>query len=161
MLDRDLARGDIISNYRRTFRWHAERPIEGVGVVHVVTEATIDDLGYAFSDVTLVRYRHGQPVEHVPVTGSVCEKVVARSMHEHWCDVQRLTRCVRGDGKTLCVGDIDYEIDDDDEDVDPDKSVNPYTAHPGWTPRVEAIFARAGGRPVRAPALATGEIRKR
>jgi hypothetical protein len=30
-------------------------PIEGVGVVHVITEVCDDDPGYAFSDVTLER----------------------------------------------------------------------------------------------------------
>ncbi|MBY0287306.1 MAG: hypothetical protein K2X52_09165 [Mycobacteriaceae bacterium] len=150
-----MAREDIISNYYETLRWHAEYPIEGVGVVHVVTEVIVDDLEYAFSDVTLVRYRHGRPVEHVPVTGSVCEKMVARCMHEHWRDLQRLARCVRGDVKSLFVLDIDYEIDGDDQDDDSDVSENPCAVDPGWSPRVAAIIARAEGRPVRAPALAT------
>jgi len=153
-LDRDLARGDIISNYFETLRWHAKYPIEGFGVVHVVTEATIDDPGYAYSDVTLVRYLDGEPGEHVPVAGSVCEKMVARCMHEHWCDVERLTRCVLGDVKALFVGDIDYEVDDDDDQEDDfDAPEDPYAVDPEWSPRIKSIYARAERRPVGAPAL--------
>ena len=33
-----MARADIISNYEATLLWHAEFPIEGAGVVHVLTE---------------------------------------------------------------------------------------------------------------------------
>lgn len=153
-LDRDLARDDTISNYFETLRWHTECPIEGVGVLYVVTESTIDDLGYAYSDVTLVRYQDGEPVEHVPVAGSVCEKMVARCMHEHWCDVERLTRCVLGDVKALFVGDIDYEVDDDDDEEDElDAPENPYAVDPDWSPRIKAIYAHAERRPVRAPAV--------
>ena len=122
-----------------------------------MTETTPDDLGYAYSDVTLVRFRHGEPVEHVPVTGSVCEKMVARSMHEHWCDVERLTRCVQGSVKALFVGDIDWEIDDDDDDggeeIEIDAPEDPYALGPDSSSRIQAIFMRAKGRPVRAPML--------
>jgi hypothetical protein len=153
-LDRDIARDDVDSNYSETLRWHAECAIEGVGVLYVVTEATADDLGYAYSDVTLIRYRDGEPVEHVPVAGSVCEKMVARSMHEHWCDVERLARCVLGDAKALFVGDIDYEVDDDDDEEDElDAAENPYAVDPEWSPRIKAIYARAERRPVGALAL--------
>ncbi len=148
-----MARPDIISNYDETLRWHTEFPMEGAGVVHVLTEATVDDLGYAYSDVTLVRYRHGEPVAHVPVTGSVCEKMVARCMHEHWCDVERLARCLRGGLKALFIGDIDYELDDDDAEQESDTADCVDDADPGLTPRIQAIIARAEGRPVRAAGL--------
>jgi hypothetical protein len=147
-----MALGDIISNHNETLRLHDSIPIEGVGVVHVVTQATEDDLEYAYSDVTLIRYEHGQPAEHVPVAGSVCEKMVARCMHEHWCDLERLTRCVRGDVQALFIGDIDFELEDDeDEEVEVNATPNPYEVHPDWSFRVKAIYARAERRPVRAP----------
>ena len=154
-LDRDLARDDIISNLYYTFRWHATFPIEGAGGVHVWTTATIGDAKYAYSDVTLVRYRHGRPVEHVPVTGSVCEKMVARCMHEHCCDVERLTRCVRGGVKALYIGDIDWEIDDGGTEPIDGETEDLEDLDPGGASRVEAIIARAQDRPVRAPEVRT------
>ena len=34
-------------------------------------------------------------------------------MDEHWCDLERLIRCVQGDTEALVHLDIDWEIDDD------------------------------------------------
>ncbi|WP_133259063.1 hypothetical protein [Mycolicibacterium sp. GF69] len=94
-------------------------------------------------------------MEHVPVTGSVCEKMVARCMHEHWCDVERLVRCIRGGVKALYIGDIDYEIDDDDAEPIHDGTEVVEGLDPEGSLRVEAMIARAEGRPVRAPELST------
>src|SRR4051812_11673145 len=113
-LDRDLARIAASSNIDPLVRQHTEVPIEGVGVVHVLTEVPNDDPCYGFSDVTLARYRDGRLAEHIPVTGSVCESVMAQCMHEHWCDLRRLIRCVQGDSKALYILDIDWELDDID-----------------------------------------------
>jgi hypothetical protein len=111
--------------------------MEGVGVVQAITESTEDDPGYAYSDVTLVRYER--------------ETTVARCMHEHWCDVERLTRCIRGDAKTLFVGDIDYELEDDDYDEgQADPPQDPYEVDHACPVRIKEIYARAEGRPVRA-----------
>lgn len=95
-----------------------------------------------FTDVTLARYRDGDLAAPVPLAGSVCESTVARCMHEHWCDLERLIRCVRGDTKTLYILDIDWEIDDVD---DPDDSAEP---DPGLTPRILEIAELAKTTPV-------------
>ena len=76
-----------------------------------------------------------------PLAGSVCESAVARCMHEHWCEAERLIRCVQGDTATLCVLDIDWEIDDED-DPDPLSEGNS-SADPGLTPRILEIAQRA------------------
>lgn len=121
-------------------------PIEGVGVVQVVTEVSTADLRYGFTDVVLARYRDGALTEPVPLAGSVCESTVARCMHEHWCDLERLIRCVRGDTKTLYVLDIDWEIDD--EIADSDQSSDECHPGPGLTPRILEIAELAKTRPV-------------
>ncbi|NOP98027.1 hypothetical protein [Mycolicibacterium fortuitum] len=140
--DRDLARIASLSYPDDAFREHAEFPIEGVGVVHVVTEVSPADPRYGFTDVPLARYRVGELTAPVPLAGSVCESTVARCMHEHWCYVERLIRCVRGDTKTLYVLDIDWEIDDVD---DSDDSAEP---DPGLTPRILEIAEIAKTTPV-------------
>ncbi|OBB28954.1 hypothetical protein [Mycolicibacterium elephantis] len=146
-LNRDLAR---ISNTDDPLqRIHTQIPIEGVGVVHVITEVDPDDPGYAFSDVTLARYRDGELVEHIPLVGSVCESLVARCMHEHWCDVERAIRCVHRDMEVLCLLDMDWELDDDESPPDPLVE----GSDPGETPRVLALYERALGRSVRIPDL--------
>jgi hypothetical protein len=43
----------------------------------------------------------GRLAEPTALTGSVCESPVALSMHEHWCDLERLINCVRGDSKAF------------------------------------------------------------
>ncbi|WP_131811690.1 hypothetical protein [Mycolicibacterium peregrinum] len=108
------------------FRERAEIPIEGVGVVQVVTEVSTADLRYGFTDVVLARYQDGELTSPVPLAGSVCESTVAGCMHENWCDVERLIRCIRGDTKTLYVLDIDWEIDE----CHPDPGLT-HTSHPG------------------------------
>lgn len=141
-LNRDLIQISSPSYPDCAFRERAEIPIEGVGVVQVVTEVSAADLRYGFTDVVLARYRDGELTEPVPLAGSVCESTVARCMHEHWCDLERLIRCVRGDTKTLYVLDIDWEIDDSDQSSDechPD---------PGLTPRILEIAELAKTRPV-------------
>lgn len=147
VLDRDLARIDSFSYTDQAFREHAEIPIEGVGVVHVITEVSDADPRYGFSDVTLARYRDGELAAPTPLAGSVCESSVARCMHEHWCDPKRLIRCVRGDSKTRYVLDIDWEIDDDDIDG-PDPSSGEDCPDPGLTPRILAIAELTKTRPV-------------
>ena len=151
-LDRDLARMAAFSNDDQTLRQHIEVPIEGVGVVHVLTEVRDDDPGYGFSDVTLARYANGKLAAHIPITGSVCESAVARFMHEHWCDLKRLIRCVQGDTEALYVLDIDWEIDEDiDQQLQsPDES---QCSDSGRTPRVLALIARADSRCVQTPDL--------
>lgn len=42
-------------------RPHIQIPIKGVGIVYIITEADPGDSGYAFSDVSLARYRDGEP----------------------------------------------------------------------------------------------------
>ena len=128
---------------------HSEIPIEGVGVVHVITEVCDDDPGYAFSDVTLQRYVGGRLAEPTALTGSVCESTAALSMHEHWCDLERLINCVRGDREALHILDIDYDLDIDDTDEpvpSPDESP---CSHSGRTPRILSLIARAESRLVR------------
>jgi len=145
LLSRDIARMTGSSYEEEARRRHTEVPIEGVGVVHVLTEVPDDDPGYGFSDVTLARFRNGALAEHIPVTGSVCEGAMARRMHEHWCDLERLIRCVQGDRDALSLLDIDYELDDDIDESS--QSVDdPHGAAPGRTPRVLALIARAESR---------------
>ena len=104
-LDRDLARMAAFSNDDQMLREYTEVPIEGVGVVHVLTEVCDDDPGYGFSDVTLARYRDGKLAAHIPITGSVCESAMTRCMHEHWCDLERLNQIRSGRHRgTLHIG---------------------------------------------------------
>lgn len=147
-LDRDVARLIAPSYHNPAHRQHTAVPIEGVGVVHVITEVTDDDPGYGFTDVTLARYRNGALDEHTPITGSTCESAVARCMHEHWCDLERMIRCVQGDTAALCLLDIDYELDQLPQLPDA-----PESSDAGSTPRVMALIARAQSRSVRTPAL--------
>lgn len=152
-MDRDLARISAFSYPGGEFRERTEIPIEGVGVVHVVTEISDTDPVYAFTDVTLARYRGGELTPPIPLAGSVCESTAARCMHEHWCDLQRLIRCIRADTKTLCVLDIDWEIEDDDiEDADEPSAES--CADPGLTPRILEIAERARTRPLGTDSLA-------
>lgn len=43
-------------------------------------------------------------------------------MHEHWCDLERLIRCIQGDRDALSLLDIDYELGDDIDE--PPKSLD-------------------------------------
>ena len=71
-LDRDRVRGvDPDGNILVETLQHAQFPIEGAGVVHVVTELPDTDPGYGYTDVTLARYVNGDLLDHIPVTGSV------------------------------------------------------------------------------------------
>ncbi|BBX88392.1 hypothetical protein H5U98_25530 [Mycolicibacterium boenickei] len=142
VLDRDLARISSFSYPSGGFRERTEIPIEGVGIVRVVTEVPDADPGYGFTDVTLARYRDGELTPPIPLAGSVSESTVARCMHEHWCDLQRLIRCIRADTKTLCILDIDWEIDDDDVE-DADEPSTESCPDPGLTPRILEIAERA------------------
>ncbi|MCV7154559.1 hypothetical protein [Mycolicibacterium pyrenivorans] len=111
----------------------------------MLTEVPDDDPGYGFSDVTLARFRDGALEEPIPVTGSVGESAMARCMHEHWCDLERLIRCIQGDRDALSLLDIDYELGDDIDE--PPKSLDRCQgADPGLTPRVLALIARAESR---------------
>lgn len=153
-LDRDLIQISSISYPDYAFRERAEIPIEGVGVVQVVTEVSTADLRDGFTDVVLARYQDGELTSPVPLAGSVCESTVAGCMHEHWCDVERLIRCVRGDTKTLYVLDIDWEIDDDI--ADSDHSSDECHPDPRLTPRILEIAELAKTRPVDSITLGQG-----
>ncbi|MDH6199093.1 hypothetical protein M2272_005760 [Mycobacterium frederiksbergense] len=146
LLDRDVARMTPFSYVSQAFREHTDVPIEGVGVVHVVTEVTDGNPRFGFTDVTLARYRDGELIPPVPVAGSVCESPVAHCMHEHWCDLERLIRCIQGDTKTLFILDIDWEIDDDEEPMQ--SSGESPTPDPGLTPRILEIAELAENTPV-------------
>lgn len=143
VLNRDIARISSYSYDDHAFREHAEFPIEGVGVVHVITQVSDADPGYAFTDVTVAHCRDGELTDPIPLAGSVCETTVVRCMHEHWCDLERLIRCVRGHIKTRLILDIDWEIDDVDDSDEPDEDPDP-----GLTPRILKIADLAENRPV-------------
>ena len=64
---------------------HTKVPIEGVGVVHVITKPS-DNPDYAETDMMLSRYNGGTPVESSYLTGSITERDAALEMHKHWCD---------------------------------------------------------------------------
>jgi hypothetical protein len=68
---------------------HTKVPIEGVGVVHVITKPS-DNPEYAETDVMLSRYNGGTPLECTYLTGSITERDAALEMHTHWCDLERL-----------------------------------------------------------------------
>ncbi|OFB38063.1 hypothetical protein BA059_16045 [Mycolicibacterium sp. (ex Dasyatis americana)] len=147
LLDRDIATIATHQSPCGPVLERTEIPIEGVGVTGVITEVPDDDPRYAFTDVLLARYRDGQLTAPVPIAGSVCESPVARCMHEHWCDLERLIRCVQGDTNTLCVLDIDWEIGDEDDESD-QSSDEASGVDPGLTPRILEIYQRAEERPV-------------
>ena len=86
---------------------HTKVPIEGVGVVHVITKPS-DNPDYAETDMMLSRYNGGTPLECTYLTGSITERDAALEMHTHWCDLERLIKCVQGDREALHLLDIDY-----------------------------------------------------
>jgi hypothetical protein len=129
--------------------FHTKVPIEGIGVVHVITEVSAEDPFYAFSDVTLQRYSRERLMDAIAVTGSVCETPFALSMHGHWCELERLVKCAHGDYDALRGLDIDLEIDADECDDDDASQIY----EPGLAPRADALTARAESRFVRLPAL--------
>ena len=151
-LDRDVTRlTSHCSNVGDTVTWrHAEFPIEGAGVVHVVTELPDSDPQYGYTDVTLACYANGNLVDHIPLSGSVCEGAMTGFMHEHWCDLGRLMRCVRGSTKALFILDIDYELDDDEEGDELSQSNEDESGYPGPgpTPRIAALIDRAESKRV-------------
>jgi hypothetical protein len=58
-------------------------PIEGVGVVHVITKPS-DNPEYAETDVMLSRYNGGTPLECTYLTGSITARTAALEMHAQW-----------------------------------------------------------------------------
>jgi hypothetical protein len=42
------------------------------------------------------------------LTGSITERDAALEMHTHWCDLERLIKCVQDDREALHLLDIDY-----------------------------------------------------
>jgi len=86
---------------------HTKVPIEGVGVVHVITKPS-DNPEYAKTDLMLSRHNGGTPLECTYLTGSITERDAALEMHTHWCDLERLIKCVQGDREALHLLDIDY-----------------------------------------------------
>ena len=61
---------------------HTKVPIEGVGVVHVITKPS-DNPEYAQTDVMLPRHNGGTPRECTCVTGSITERDAAPEMKAH------------------------------------------------------------------------------
>lgn len=120
-------------------------PIEGVGILHVFTEVPNDDPCFAYTDVFVQAFRGGQLKRPGRLVGSVCERPFALSMHTHWSDVERLCRCVRGDGDALCLQDIDWEIG-----IDPPQLEGTAEPEDDDAPDVEALYLRALHRPMRA-----------
>jgi hypothetical protein len=86
---------------------HTKVPIEGVGVVHVITKPR-DNSEDAETDVMLSRYNGGTPLECTYLTGSITERGAALEMHKHWCDLERRIKCVQGDREALHLLDIDH-----------------------------------------------------
>ena len=76
-------------------------------------------------------------------------------MHEHWCDLERLVRCVQGDGEALFILDIDYEIDDEDDELSQSNEDESEYPDPGLTPRIMALIDRAESNRVRVRDLDT------
>ena len=80
-----------------TLLQHFEIPIEGVGVVHVITEVCDDDPGYAFSDVTLQRHVGGRLAEPTALTVSVCDSRAGSILLGRALDARRTAqRCDPG-----------------------------------------------------------------
>jgi hypothetical protein len=75
-------------------------PIEGVGAVHVITKPS-DNPEYAETDAMLSRCDGGTPLECTYLTGSITERDAALEMHTHWCDLERLIKCVQCDREAL------------------------------------------------------------
>jgi hypothetical protein len=145
-LNRDLARLRSAHSNATVAAWrHTQFPIEGAGVVHVVTELPDSDPDYGYADITLARYANGDLVDHIPLTGSVGEGALAGFMHEHWCNLGRLIGCVQGNTKALFILDIDWEIEDDDDDEELSRSQKDNSEHPdpGLTSRIVALIDRA------------------
>lgn len=84
-------------------RLHTRVPIEGAGVVHVVTDPDV-----AATDVILWRYRDNTPIECAHLTGSVGGADMAKDMHTYWCDLETLSLCVMGVPYALHIIDMDY-----------------------------------------------------
>ena len=82
-------------------------PIEGVGVVHVITKPS-DNPEYADSDVMLSRYNRGTPLECTYLTGSITERDAALQMRTHWCALERLNKRGQGDREALHLLDIGF-----------------------------------------------------
>ena len=122
---------------------------------NAVTELPDSDPGYGYADITLACYANGDLVDHIPLTGSVCEEALAGFMHEHWCDLERLVRCVQGDGEALFILDIDYEIDDEDDELSRSNEDESEYPDPGLTPRIMALIDRAESNRVRVRDLDT------
>lgn len=116
--------------------------IEGVGVVHVMTEIPADHPEHAVTRVVVQQHRDGEFLDPVPVTGSVSDSWFALSMHTHWCDTERLIRCLRGEREPLTLSDIDWGTDDADDAGDSSDDVD-WRHHPGLTPDVQALIAQA------------------
>lgn len=145
-LGRVVARAQCLEPVGYPFREHTAILFAGTGVVHVLTDVGADGSLYACTDVTIARYRNGVLHQHLPLAGSVSCGSLARVMHEHWCDRDRLGRLLEGDNDTQCVLDIDWEIDDDEEtrtgDDGQDVDISEF-------PRVQKIWSYAMDRFVR------------
>ena len=87
---------------------HTKVPIEGAGVIHVVTKPIECPSGSWETDVTLWRYSSGAVAARVHLTGSGTPAISAQDMHTYWCDLETLTLCVMGVRYALHIIDLDY-----------------------------------------------------
>lgn len=78
------------TGYAPSAAWYTRVPIEGAGVVHVVT-----DPQEAGTDVILRRYQGAVPVECVHLHSSLGSPESAEEMHTFWSDVETLAYSVR------------------------------------------------------------------
>lgn len=89
-------------------RFHTKVPIEGVGVVHVLTEPNDCRYDYWTTDVVLWRYAGTSVKERVYLTGSGCSALSADEMHTYWSDLETLVLCTQGVRYALHLIDEDY-----------------------------------------------------
>lgn len=82
---------------------HTKVPVEGVGVVHVIT-----DLEVAETDVILWRYNGSTPVECVHLSSCGGSPDSAQEMHIYWCDLETIGLLVRGQLYVTYLIDDDY-----------------------------------------------------
>lgn len=78
------------TNFAPSASWYTRVPIEGAGVVHVVTDPL-----EAGTDVILRCYQGAASVECVHLRSSGGSPESAEEMHTFWSDLETLTFCVR------------------------------------------------------------------
>lgn len=78
------------AGYTPPAAWHTRVPVEGAGVVHVVT-----DPDEAETDIILRRHQDGAVVECVHVHDCIGFPDSCDEMHMFWSDLETLTFCLR------------------------------------------------------------------